>query len=77
MGTGSFVSDEIVSNLIEKIIKEKKYDNRIIFDGYPRSLSQAKNLDYLLKKYKQKIGVVLKLSVSLETVKKEFQKEEI
>ncbi len=70
MGTGSFVSDEIVSNLIEKIIKEKKYDNRIIFDGYPRSLSQAKNLDYLLKKYKQKIGVVLKLSVSLETVKK-------
>ena len=70
MGAGSFVSDEIVSNLIEKIIKEKKYDNRIIFDGYPRSLSQAKNLDYLLKKYKQKIGVVLKLSVSLETVKK-------
>ena len=49
--SGSFVSDEIVSNLIEKIIKEKKYANRIIFDGYPRSLSQAKNLDYLLKKF--------------------------
>ena len=55
MGTGSFVSDEIVSNLIEKkLLKKKKYDNRIIFDGYPRSLSQAKNLDYLLKSINKK-----------------------
>ena len=32
INSGSFVSDEIVSELIEKIIKEKKYYNRIIFD---------------------------------------------
>ena len=70
IGSGSFVSDEIVSDLIEKVFKEKKYENKIIFDGYPRSLNQARNLDNLLEKYKQKIGVVLKLSVSLETVKK-------
>ncbi len=66
--------DEIVSELIEKILKEKKYNNRVIFDGYPRSLSQAKNLEYLLKKYKQKIDLVLKLSVSLETVIKRIIK---
>tara|TARA_Y100000591_G_scaffold278973_1_gene257272 strand:+ start:128 stop:694 length:567 start_codon:yes stop_codon:yes gene_type:complete len=70
MNTGSLVSDEIVSDLIEKIISNKIYNNRIIFDGYPRSLDQAKNLDRLLKKYKQKIDIVLKLSVSLDTVKK-------
>ena len=70
ISSGSFVSDEIVSDLIENVFKEKKYKNKIIFDGYPRSLNQARNLDNLLKKYKQKIGVVLKLSVSLETVKK-------
>ena len=70
MNSGSLVSDEIVSNLIEKIISNKIYNNRIIFDGYPRSLDQAKNLDRLLKKYKQKIDIVLKLSVSLDTVKK-------
>ena len=68
--SGSFVSDEIVSELIEKVIKKKEYSNRIIFDGYPRSLNQAKNLVNLLKKYKQKIDLVLKLSVTLETVKK-------
>ena len=70
MNSGSLVSDEIVSNLIEKIISNKIYNNRIIFDGYPRSLDQAKNLDRLLKKYKQKIDIVIKLSVSLDTVKK-------
>ena len=70
MSSGSLVSDEIVSNLIEKIISNEIYNNRIIFDGYPRSLDQAKNLDRLLKKYKQKIDIVIKLSVSLDTVKK-------
>ncbi len=70
INTGSFVSDEIVSELIEKVIKEEKNYNKIIFDGYPRSLTQAKNLDNLLIKYKQKIGIVLKLSVSLDTIKK-------
>ena len=33
-------------------------------------LTQAKNLDNLLIKYGQKIDVVLKLTVSLETIKK-------
>ena len=70
MNSGSLVSDNIVSDLIEKVISDNKYHNRIIFDGYPRSLDQAENLDNLLKKYKQKIHIVLKLSVSLETIKK-------
>ena len=67
---GNLVSDKIVSDLIEKIISNKVYKNRIIFDGYPRNLNQAKNLEILLQKYKQKIDIVLKLSVSLETIKK-------
>ena len=70
INSGSFVPDEIVSELIDRFIKQDKYKNKIIFDGYPRSLPQARNLDYLLNKYKQKINVVLKLSVSLSTVKK-------
>ena len=59
-----------MSNLIEKFISNNIYKNRLIFDGYPRNLNQAKNLDILLKKYDQKIDIVLKLSVSLETIKK-------
>ena len=68
MNAGELVSDKIVGNLIEKFIANDNYKNKIIFDGYPRTLTQAKNLDNLLNKYKQKIDIVLKLSVSLETV---------
>ena len=67
---GSLVSDEIVSKLIESVISKKEYKNKVIFDGYPRNIAQAKNLSMLLKKYDQKIDLVLKLSVNLETIKK-------
>ena len=70
INSGELVSDEIVSNLIEKFISNDDYKNHIIFDGYPRTLPQAKNLDILLKNYNQKIDIVLKLNVSLETIKK-------
>ncbi len=70
INSGALVSDQIVSDLIEKIISDNQYQNKIIFDGYPRNLKQAKNLDNLLYKYNQKIDLVLKLSVTLETIKK-------
>ena len=70
INSGNLVSDNIVSNLIEKYISNKNYKNRLIFDGYPRNLIQARNLFSLLNKYDQKIDIVLKLSVSLESIKK-------
>ena len=70
INSGELVSDKIVNDLIEKVISNDTYKHKIIFDGYPRTLNQAKNLDNLLIKHKQKIDIVLKLSVSLETVKK-------
>jgi len=70
MNSGSLVSDDIVSDLIEKFISDNRNSNRFIFDGYPRNLHQAQNLDDLLEKYQQKIDLVLKLSVSLDSIKK-------
>ena len=67
---GNLVSDKIVSDLIEKYLSNNIYKNRLIFDGYPRNLNQARNLDFLLKKYDQKIDLALKLSVNLEIIKK-------
>ena len=67
---GNLVSDKIVGDLIEKHISNKNYKNRLIFDGYPRNLAQARNLYTVLTKYEQKIDIVLKLSVSLEVIKK-------
>ena len=77
INSGNLVSDNIVGELIEKYISNKSYKNRLIFDGYPRNLIQARNLDSLLKKYDQNIGIVLKLSVSLETIKKRILERKI
>ena len=70
INSGNLVSDEIVGDIIKKYISDEKFKNRLIFDGYPRNLIQTQNLDFVLKKYNQKINCVLKLSVNLETIKK-------
>ena len=70
VNSGSLVSDEFINSLIEKIVSNVNYKNRIIFDGYPRNLSQAENLNKLLLKYEQKIDLVIRLKVSLNVIKK-------
>ena len=42
-----------------------KKRNKIIFDGYPRNLSQAKNLEVLLKGDKQTVGSIIYLNLSV------------
>ena len=70
MNAGNLVSDQIASDLLENFISIKDYKNKFIFDGYPRNKTQAINLDRLLKKYNQKVDLALKLSVSLDVIKK-------
>ena len=68
MDRGSLISDNIINDLITKVISNKKFYNRLIFDGYPRNLKQGKNLDSQIKKYKQKISCVLSLNVDKESI---------
>jgi len=76
MSSGSLVADEIVNKLIEDIVSNKEYQNKFIFDGYPRNLDQANYLENVLTKHDQKIDIVLKLSVSLETIKKRISERQ-
>ena len=77
MNDGKFVSDEIVNNLISNIIFDTQKKNRLIFDGYPRSLSQAKNLNLLLEKSDQKIDLVFFLNVNKETIIERIKRRKI
>ena len=77
MNDGKFVSDEIVNSLIESIIHDPQKKNRLIFDGYPRSLSQAKNLDLLLDKSNQKIDHIFFLNVNKDTIIKRIKKRKV
>ena len=77
MEDGKFVSDDIVNDLIEKIIFNPSIKDKLVFDGYPRSLSQAKNLDVLLDRSNQKIDFVFFLNVNKETIINRIGKRKI
>ena len=77
MNEGKFVSDEIVNSLIENLIYDPKKKDKLIFDGYPRSLSQAKYLDLLLDKSNQKIDHIFFLNVNKDTIIERIEKRKI
>ena len=77
MKDGNFISDEIVNMLIKKIIFDTKKNRNLIFDGYPRSLSQAKNLDLLLDNTGLKIDHIFFLNVDKDIIIKRIEKRKI
>ena len=70
ISNGNFASDEIVNKLLKDCIYDLKDKDRIIFDGYPRTIDQSKNLDNILKEFNQKIDLVISLHVSREVIEK-------
>ena len=74
---GDFATDNIVNKLIKNIIFDPQKKDKLIFDGYPRSLSQAKNLDLLLNDSNQKIDFIFFLNVNKDTIIKRIEKRKI
>ena len=77
MKDGNFISDEIVNKIIKNFVFDPEKKSRLIFDGYPRSLSQAKNLKLLLDATNQKIDLILFLNVDKTTILKRLEKRKI
>ena len=67
---GNFASDEIVNKLLKNTILNLKFRDRIIFDGYPRSIEQAQNLNLILNEFNQKIDLIISLVVPREIIEK-------
>ena len=72
MNDGKFVQDEIVNKLLEKVIFDPHKKNKLIFDGYPRTINQAKNLESLLNKSNQKLDYIFFLNVNKDTILKRY-----
>ena len=77
MNDGKFVNDDIVNKLIEKIILNPIKKGKLIFDGYPRSISQAQNLDSILKNSNQKVDFIFFLNVNKETIVNRIEKRKV
>ena len=70
ISNGKFVSDDVVNNLLRESIYNLKFRDRIIFDGYPRNIEQATNLEGILNEFDQKIGHIIFLNVSRNIIEK-------
>ena len=77
MNDGKFVDDKIVNNLIKKLVFDKNKKGKLIFDGYPRTLDQAKNLDSWLTDSNQKIDFIFFLNVNKDTIIQRIKKRKI
>jgi adenylate kinase len=63
MEKGELVSDEIVIGMIANKLDSNKETKGFIFDGFPRTVAQAKALDKLLAAREMKIDMMLGLEV--------------
>ena len=77
MNEGKFVDDEIVNSLMKKVVFDSSKKGKLIFDGYPRTVQQAKNLDLLLKESDQQIDFIFFLDVNKEAIIKRIEKRKV
>jgi len=66
MESGKLVSDEIVIGMIESRLQQNKDAAGFVFDGFPRTVEQAKALDKLLEKNGLPAGYMIALEVDEE-----------
>ena len=67
---GDLATDEIVDRLLKKEIISANIRNNIIFDGYPRNINQAENLELILNSDNQSINYILFLKVPRDIIEK-------
>ena len=70
MDKGALVPDEIINEIIVERLGKGNNGKGFLFDGYPRTLAQAKSLSEILKKLNLKIDAVINLNIDDEIVKK-------
>jgi len=67
---GDLATDEIVDRLLKKVVISANIRNNIIFDGYPRNLNQAENLELILNSDNQSLNYILFLNVPRNIIEK-------
>jgi len=68
MSKGLLVPDELVLELMEKVLSGEEAANGAIFDGFPRTAPQAEALDTILAKLGRKIDRVVAMDVDLGVI---------
>lgn len=70
MDKGQLVPDEVIHDIIVERLSQDDIKSGFLFDGYPRTLNQAIDLDKILSELNMKIDGVLNLQIDDEVVVK-------
>ena len=76
MSLGNLISDDIVNEMVLHKITNVKNEN-IIFDGYPRTIAQAKFLSSSLENFGKKIDSVLLFEINPDVVVERIVSREV
>ena len=68
MDTGTLVPDSIILEIIKETLGKIDSSKGVIFDGFPRTINQAKEFDKMLKEINSKIDLVIALDVADDVV---------
>ena len=66
MNKGALVPDEVIHDIIVERLSQDDVNDGFLFDGYPRTLAQAEDLDLILKQINKKIDRVISLDIEDE-----------
>ena len=74
ISSGSLVSDDIICKILVSELERSKQRSGILFDGFPRNISQANLLDFHLAKHEKNISTVIFFDIAqnlaIERIKK-------
>ena len=80
LASGKLVDDGLIIKIMEEKIIETKSKPGRIFDGFPRTLTQANELEGLLKRFQMELNLVIELVVDqhslIERIMKRAQESE-
>jgi len=74
MDKGELVSDKIVIGMIRNKLEESQDGSGFIFDGFPRTVEQARELRKALTDYDDRVSVMISLEVPREELVKRLLK---
>ena len=63
MNKGALVPDEVIHDIIVERLSQDDIKAGFLFDGYPRTIAQAQDLDLILKEIGLKIDAVINLNI--------------
>ncbi|MBU1937204.1 adenylate kinase [bacterium] len=68
MNKGELVPDNLILDMVSQRLEAPDAKNGVIFDGFPRTIAQAKGLDGILEQSGRKLDTVLSIEVPAERI---------